>query len=150
GPHPVASGNPPAAAWRGRRDRSRVRRRRDDPPHRNTRALPRPRFWRAVADLLAARPRAGRAGMKRRSQPRDDAPAADGVVMALPNGRILGEVMSLLGKVGIAPEPAFSDPDTRQLRFRTSDSGLDLIRVRSFDVASFVAFGAAQLGVAGN
>ena len=28
--------------------------------------------------------------------------------------------------------------------------GLDLIRVRSFDVATFVAFGAAHLGVAGN
>ena len=48
------------------------------------------------------------------------------------------------------PEPAFSDPASRQLRFRTSDPALDLIRVRSFDVATFVAFGAAQLGVAGN
>src|SRR5207245_10569002 len=37
-----------------------------------------------------------------------------------------------------------------KLRFSTADPGLDLIRVRSFDVASFVAFGAAQIGVAGN
>ena len=70
--------------------------------------------------------------------------------MALPNGRILGEVMPLLRRVGIEPEPAFDDPGSRQLRFATSDPGLDLIRVRSFDVATFVAFGAAQLGVAGN
>ena len=70
--------------------------------------------------------------------------------MALPNGRILGEVMPLLRRVGIEPEPAFDDPTARQLRFATSDPGLDLIRVRSFDVATFVAFGAAQLGVAGN
>jgi ATP phosphoribosyltransferase len=70
--------------------------------------------------------------------------------MALPNGRILGEVMPLLRRVGIVPEPAFDDPASRQLRFATSEPGLDLIRVRSFDVATFVAFGAAQLGVAGN
>src|SRR6201981_2646828 len=70
--------------------------------------------------------------------------------MALPHGRILGEVMPLLRQVGIEPEPAFDDPASRQLRFTTSESGLDLIRVRSFDAATFVAFGAAQLGIAGN
>jgi ATP phosphoribosyltransferase len=74
----------------------------------------------------------------------------DALVMALPNGRILNEAMPLLQRVGIVPEPAFTDPGSRQLRFKTSDPGLDLIRVRSFDVATFVAFGAAQLGVAGN
>ena len=72
------------------------------------------------------------------------------LIMALPQGRILGEVMPLLHRVGIDPEPAFRDPKSRKLRFATSDPGLDLIRVRSFDVATFVAFGAAQLGVAGN
>ena len=72
------------------------------------------------------------------------------LVMALPNGRILGEVMPLLRRVGIAPEPEFDDPRTRKLRFATSVPELDIIRVRSFDVATFVAFGAAQLGVAGN
>jgi ATP phosphoribosyltransferase len=77
-------------------------------------------------------------------------PRADALVMALPNGRVLGEVMPLLHRIGIEPEPAFADPASRQLRFATSDPRLDLIRVRSFDVATFVAFGAAQLGVAGN
>jgi ATP phosphoribosyltransferase len=72
------------------------------------------------------------------------------LIMALPNGRILAEVMSLLCRVGIEPEPAFDDPASRQLRFTTSEPGLDLIRVRSFDAATFVAFGAAHLGVAGN
>jgi ATP phosphoribosyltransferase len=76
--------------------------------------------------------------------------STDALIMALPNGRILGEVMPLLQRAGIEPEPAFTDPKSRKLRFATSDPGLDLIRVRSFDVASFVAFGAAQLGVAGN
>lgn len=72
------------------------------------------------------------------------------LIMALPHGRILGEVMPLLRQVGIEPEPAFDDPASRQLRFTTSESSLDLIRVRSFDAATFVAFGAAQIGVAGN
>lgn len=74
----------------------------------------------------------------------------DPLIMALPNGRILGEVMPLLRQIGIEPEPAFDDPASRQLRFTTSEPGLDLIRVRSFDAATFVAFGAAQLGIAGN
>ena len=47
------------------------------------------------------------------------------------------------------PEPAFADPDSRLLRFTTNHADLDIIRVRSFDVATFVAFGAADLGVAG-
>jgi len=72
------------------------------------------------------------------------------LIMALPNGRILAEVMPLLRRIGIEPEPAFDDPKARQLRFSTSDPGLDIIRVRSFDAATFVAFGAAHLGVAGN
>jgi len=75
---------------------------------------------------------------------------ADKLVMALPNGRILHEVMPLLRGIGIEPEPAFDDPSARQLRFATSDRELDLIRVRAFDVATYVAFGAAHLGIAGN
>jgi ATP phosphoribosyltransferase len=76
--------------------------------------------------------------------------ASEKLVMALPNGRILDEAMPLLRRAGIEPEAAFSDPNARQLRFATSDPGLELIRVRSFDAATFVAFGAAQLGIAGN
>jgi len=72
------------------------------------------------------------------------------LVLALPRGRILGEVTPLLAHAGITIERAFDDPDSRQLRFKTNHDGLDVIRVRSFDVATFVAFGAAQLGVAGN
>ncbi len=72
------------------------------------------------------------------------------LVLALPKGRILKEVMPLLHKAGIEPEAAFDDPDTRQLRFATSDPRLEIVRVRSFDVATFVAFGAAHFGVAGS
>jgi ATP phosphoribosyltransferase len=72
------------------------------------------------------------------------------LVLALPKGRILGEVLPLVRRVGIEVERAFDDPDSRQLRFSTNHPGLDVIRVRNFDVATFVAFGAAHLGVAGN
>ena len=74
----------------------------------------------------------------------------DRLVLALPKGRILKEVMPLLKKAGIEPEAAFDDPDARQLRFATNDARLEIVRVRSFDVATFVAFGAAHLGVAGS
>jgi ATP phosphoribosyltransferase len=72
------------------------------------------------------------------------------LVLALPKGRILEEVMPVLARARIVIENAFDDPDSRQLRFKTSDPALDVIRVRNFDVATFVAFGAAHLGVAGN
>jgi ATP phosphoribosyltransferase len=71
------------------------------------------------------------------------------LVLALPKGRILKEVMPLLRAAGIEPEPAFSDEGARQLRFVTNRPDLDIIRVRSFDAATFVAFGAADVGVVG-
>lgn len=74
----------------------------------------------------------------------------DKLILALPKGRILAEVLPLLARAGIEPEPEFSDPDTRKLRFDTNDPGIEIIRVRAFDVATFVAFGAAHFGVAGS
>ena len=72
------------------------------------------------------------------------------IVLALPKGRILNEVMPLIRRVGIEPEAAFDDPQARQLRFATNHRTVEIIRVRAFDVATFLAFGAAQIGVAGN
>lgn len=74
----------------------------------------------------------------------------DKLVIALPKGRILKEAMPLVNAAGIEAEPAFADPDARQLRFATNHPHIQIIRVRSFDVATFVAFGAAHLGIAGN
>jgi ATP phosphoribosyltransferase len=71
-------------------------------------------------------------------------------ILALPKGRILKEAMPLLKRAGIVPEPDFSNEDSRALRFKTNVPEIEIIRVRSFDVATFVAFGAAQLGIAGN
>ena len=72
------------------------------------------------------------------------------IILAVPKGRILDEALPLLARAGIVPEPAFADPDSRALRFATNDPAIALIRVRAFDVATFVAHGAAQLGIVGS
>jgi ATP phosphoribosyltransferase len=72
------------------------------------------------------------------------------LVIAVPKGRIQEEAAPLLAKAGIVPEQAFFDDDERQLQFNCKGSAVTLIRVRSFDVATFVAFGAAQMGIAGS
>jgi ATP phosphoribosyltransferase len=72
------------------------------------------------------------------------------LTLALPKGRILKEALPLLARVGIVPEPDFLDDASRKLMFETSDPGVRIIRVRSFDAATFVAFGAAEVGIAGN
>jgi ATP phosphoribosyltransferase len=76
--------------------------------------------------------------------------AGNPLILALPNGRPLSEVMPLLRRLGIVPEASFENPNSRELRFVTSEPGLDVIRVRPFDAATFVAFGSAQLGIASN
>lgn len=72
------------------------------------------------------------------------------IILAVPKGRILGEALPLLARAGIEPEAAFADEDSRALRFSTNDPSISLIRVRAFDVATFVAHGAAQLGIVGS
>lgn len=76
--------------------------------------------------------------------------ANEPLVIALPKGRIHDEVVPLMRRAGIEPEPEFDDPDSRRLCFATNHDHIAVIQVRSFDVATFVAFGAAQLGIAGN
>ena len=71
------------------------------------------------------------------------------LILALPKGRILAECAPLLHAAGIHPNPAYTNEDSRALRFATDDPGLDVVRVRSFDVATFVAFGAAEIGICG-
>ena len=52
--------------------------------------------------------------------------------------------------VGIQPEQSFFDDSERQLQFACRGSNISLIRVRSFDVPTFIAFGAAHMGIAGS
>jgi len=77
-------------------------------------------------------------------------PANDNLVIAVPKGRILKELRPLMTRAGLEPEADFDDGNSRKLQFATNHPNVSIIRVRSFDVATFVAFGAAQLGVAGN
>ena len=74
----------------------------------------------------------------------------DPLVIAVPKGRILKELRPLMTHAGLEPEADFDDSSSRKLHFATNVPGVSLIRVRSFDVATFVAFGAAHIGVAGN
>ena len=72
------------------------------------------------------------------------------LILAIPKGRILKELMPLLQKCDIIPEDDFTNPGSRKLRFTTNHDDLDIIRVRAFDVATFVAYGGAHLGVVGS
>ena len=72
------------------------------------------------------------------------------IIFAIPKGRILDDALPLLEQVGIVPEKGFFDKDNRALRFSTNRADMDIIRVRAFDVATFVAHGAAQIGIVGS
>lgn len=71
------------------------------------------------------------------------------LVIALPKGRILKELHPVLARAGLIPAEDYADEDSRRLRFPTNDPAVDVIRVRPFDVATFVAHGAAAIGVCG-
>ncbi|WP_030540837.1 ATP phosphoribosyltransferase [Sphingobium sp. DC-2] len=72
------------------------------------------------------------------------------LTFAIPKGRILEEALPMLARAGIEPEAEFHDKKSRALRFATNRPGISIIRVRAFDVATFVAHGAAQIGIVGS
>ncbi|MGB5077485.1 MAG: ATP phosphoribosyltransferase [Sphingorhabdus sp.] len=74
----------------------------------------------------------------------------DAIIFAIPKGRILDEALPLMQSAGIVPEAAFFDDASRALLFATNDPLISIIRVRAFDVATFVAHGAAQIGIVGS
>ncbi|GBR27760.1 ATP phosphoribosyltransferase [Kozakia baliensis] len=71
------------------------------------------------------------------------------LILALPKGRILKALGPVLERAGLFSDGQGIGEGTRSLRFPTSDPNLDVVRVRSFDVATFVAYGGAQIGVCG-
>jgi ATP phosphoribosyltransferase len=72
------------------------------------------------------------------------------LIFAIPKGRILDEALPLLRAAGIVLSSDFFEDKSRALMFTTSNPDIDVIRVRAFDVATFVAHGAAQLGIVGS
>ena len=72
------------------------------------------------------------------------------LTFAIPKGRILDEALPLMARAGVVPEAEFHDKKSRALSFAVEGSDMRLIRVRAFDVATFVAHGAAQAGIVGS
>ena len=71
------------------------------------------------------------------------------IIIALPKGRILKELTPILNKVDIIPEKEFFDSNSRKILFSSNRKFIDFIKVRSFDVVNFVAYGGAHLGIVG-
>ena len=71
------------------------------------------------------------------------------IFIAVPRGRIIKECKKVLNKTSFAPDPQLFDEKCRKLTFESNDKSINYIKVRAFDVCTFVAFGAAQIGIAG-
>ena len=72
------------------------------------------------------------------------------IIIALPKGRILKQVLPIFDKVGIIPEKSFFNEKDRKLKFETNIPNMKLIIVRSFDVATFLIYGAAHIAIIGS
>jgi ATP phosphoribosyltransferase len=72
------------------------------------------------------------------------------LTFAVPKGRLLDEALPMMAAAGIVPEAEFHDKKSRALAFGCENSDMRIIRVRAFDVATFVAHGAAQMGIVGS
>ncbi len=77
------------------------------------------------------------------------------LIFAVPKGRILDEALPLMARAGVVPDAEFHDKKSRALSFACANndiwgSAMRIIRVRAFDVATFVAHGAAQVGIVGS
>jgi ATP phosphoribosyltransferase len=77
-------------------------------------------------------------------------PMPEPLTFAVPKGRILDEALPVMACAGLVPESAFHDKSSRALSFACEGGDMRIIRVRAFDVATFVAFGAAQAGIVGS
>ena len=71
----------------------------------------------------------------------------DTITLALSKGRIFDDTVPLLSKAGIEVDPAVLE--SRKLILPTGDPLLRLVIVRASDVPTYVQYGAADIGVAG-
>jgi len=71
------------------------------------------------------------------------------LIIAIPRGRIIKELKTILKKTSFAPENEMFDDKSRKLTFLSENKDINFIKVRAFDACTFVAFGAAQIGIAG-
>ena len=74
-------------------------------------------------------------------------PTVPTLTLALSKGRIFDETLPLLAAAGIVPA---EDPETsRKLIIGTDRSDVSIVIVRATDVPTYVAHGAADIGIAG-
>ena len=71
------------------------------------------------------------------------------IIIAIPRGRIIKELKKILLKTSFAPEDDLFDDKSRKLTFLSKNKNINYIKVRAFDACTFVAFGAAHIGIAG-
>jgi len=71
------------------------------------------------------------------------------LIIAIPRGRIIKELKTILKKTSFAPQNEIFDDKSRKLTFLSKNKDINFIKVRAFDACTFVAFGAAQIGIAG-
>lgn len=79
---------------------------------------------------------------------RQDQQGARLLTIALPKGRLTAEAVALLGQVGLDASAAVGAP--LDLVTADHDAGVRFLLTRPFDVPTFVAAGAADLGIVGN
>lgn len=69
------------------------------------------------------------------------------LTIALPKGKLFSDSIELLKKVDI-PTAGVTD-ESRKLTFSFPDAGVDYLIVRPTDIPTYVAYGAADLGIVG-
>lgn len=69
------------------------------------------------------------------------------LVIAVSKGRLLELSLDFFEQMGIAPPDLISD--SRELMFDLPEKGLRFLLVRAVDVATYVEYGAADIGIAG-
>ncbi len=69
------------------------------------------------------------------------------LVIAVSKGRLLEFAVEFFEKMGIASEALLSE--SRELMFDLPEKGIRLLLVRAVDVATYVEYGAADIGLAG-
>lgn len=74
----------------------------------------------------------------------------DKILMAVPKGRIMTQLTTVFDRIGLVPEQDFFNEKSRKMVFATNFPDLNLIKVRSFDIANFVKLGACDIGVCGS
>ena len=62
------------------------------------------------------------------------------IIIAVPRGRIIESCKNILNKTSFSPDSSLFDDNCRKLTFTSSDPNIDFIKVRAFDVCTFISF----------